>query len=223
MVMYDTRSSERSVVASHVLRVLVQENGLRDLLYEYLESGDRLAQLAARSYIHQNGFVKMPLFKNETTAVRLHIWSAAGATRWTGNIHDHRFSFWSHVICGKLVQRRWNEAASGEVYSRYRYVPCAAGAQHTLHYEREQALRQCGMEEFKKGQTYSLSSGTIHQTTIMPEETAITLLVEDRLFLRPHAAVFSRRYPPSTLAIDSPVPSVAACREFVESVLRKLQ
>ncbi len=217
-----TKACDGATDKGNLLRVLVDANGLRELLCINLKSDNRLARLAMRSSVHENGFVKIPLFKNEAIAVRLHIWKPAKASSWAGNIHDHRFAFWSHVISGTLIQRRWNEATSGEVYSRYRYVPGILTGQQILNYDGEYKLRHGDLEEIHEGHTYFLHSGVIHQTAILPEVPTITLLVEDRSHLRPHALVFSRRYPRRTMKIPSAMLSTAMCRELMHRVLTTL-
>jgi hypothetical protein len=202
-----------------LLHLLVHAEGLKEILHVHLQCEAVLRALASRSSLHENGFVKMPLLKNDAIAMRLHVWNAAQAGNWSGNIHDHRFTFWSHVIAGRLLQRRWQETPSGEIYSRYRYTPLPTTGQHVLLYEGERSLQDAGVEPLENGSSYFLGSGTLHQTAPDEGDRLITLLIEDRLFLRPDAIVFSRKYPQSEVAINSPISSMTMCQELLETVL----
>ena len=68
----------------------------------YLRSHpDRLDEIAARSYLHSNGFAKVRLFEGHGLSLRLHIWPR-GENR-VGEVgpHGHRWEFASWVAVGQ--------------------------------------------------------------------------------------------------------------------------
>lgn len=62
---------------------------------------DSLRERGARPRVHGNGFIQLDL----TDRLRLHIWNDPDIPRQTTRspIHDHVFSFTSHIIVGRMV------------------------------------------------------------------------------------------------------------------------
>ncbi len=73
---------------------------LKDDIIRTLGNETILSDIASKSYIHQNGFVKLVYETIEDTVCRLHVYPL-GATA-DKNIHDHRWDFTSITICGAL-------------------------------------------------------------------------------------------------------------------------
>lgn len=93
---------------------------------------------------------------------RLHVWDPAysGADP---PIHDHPYSFTSHVIAGELTNHRYEEDPAGGVYTRFRYVP---GAEHL---RRSDSLRLSGTATtFTEGGRYSQVAPELHASTQLP-------------------------------------------------------
>ena len=73
------------------------------LLQGLLADEQALQAVAARSYVHGNGFVKVVLLDEHGHKLRLHIWFAGSACE--ENIHDHRWSARSTVKFGSMMRR----------------------------------------------------------------------------------------------------------------------
>jgi hypothetical protein len=207
--------------ARNLLRILVHQRVIRDLVLSILQCKRALEGVAHRSLMHENGFAKIPVLKDEAMAIRLHIWGSAAAGTWSGNIHDHRFSFWSHVVSGSLWQRNWTEAVSQDRYSRYRYHPGLETGIHILEYEGERTLAAGTTQEIRSGATYFFPAGKLHQTRVGDPAT-VTLLVEDRLFMRPYAIVYSHRYDRRDIDLRVESLSLQECRSLLESILQMI-
>ena len=81
------------------------------LVQEILRSPRLLQQVAARSYQHGNGFLKVVL-ADRGYKLRLHIWFAGQACE--ENLHDHRWGFVSTILAGTLHSEIWRDAADHE-------------------------------------------------------------------------------------------------------------
>lgn len=84
------------------------------LLSSIIQSPKLLAEIAARSYWHGNGFLKVVLL-DQGYKLRLHIWFAGTACE--ENIHSHRWGFASHVLTGSLKSELWTDAANDDLIS----------------------------------------------------------------------------------------------------------
>ncbi len=65
-----------------------------------------------RPIVHGNGFIQVPM----PDGCRVHVWhpDCPKQNVYTG-VHDHRFSFKSTIVRGRLLNRRWT-ACTGQVY-----------------------------------------------------------------------------------------------------------
>ena len=82
------------------------------LLSSLIQSPELLIKIAARSYWHGNGFLKVVLL-DQGYKLRLHIWFAGTACE--ENIHSHRWGFASHVLTGSLKSELWADAANDDL------------------------------------------------------------------------------------------------------------
>ena len=82
------------------------------LISSLIQSPELLAKIAARSYWHGNGFLKVVLL-DQGYKLRLHIWFAG--TSCEENIHSHRWGFASHVLTGSLKSELWTDAANDDL------------------------------------------------------------------------------------------------------------
>lgn len=89
------------------------------LLSSITQSPTLLSQIAARSYWHGNGFLKVVLL-DQGYKLRLHIWFAG--TSCEENIHSHRWGFASHVLTGSLKSELWADAANDDSAAALSYT-----------------------------------------------------------------------------------------------------
>lgn len=74
---------------------------LRRLL---LEEEEALEQMAARSYLHVNHFVKIPLARTADHVLRLHIWAPPQSAAYSvQNPHSHGWAFRSRIVRGSFT------------------------------------------------------------------------------------------------------------------------
>ncbi len=92
---------------------------LRDDIIRTLCDDDLLLQIAEKSYIHQNGFVKIVYETLEESVCRLHIYPFGAKADL--NIHDHRWSFSSVTICGSLPMSLYEIDVNGSTEILHTY------------------------------------------------------------------------------------------------------
>lgn len=112
----DTVSTSSTASLTQLAAILSQYCHLPNvslLLSAIIQAPELLASIAARSYWHGNGFLKVVLL-DEGYKLRLHIWFAG--TSCEENIHSHRWGFASHVLTGTLKSELWADAANDNVH-----------------------------------------------------------------------------------------------------------
>ncbi len=111
---FDTSSENSLAQLASILDQYCQLPNITLLLSSILQAPELLASIAARSYWHGNGFLKIVLL-DKGYKLRLHIWFAG--TPCEENIHSHRWGFASHVLTGTLKSELWADAANDGVQS----------------------------------------------------------------------------------------------------------
>jgi hypothetical protein len=107
-----TSTNDNSLVQlAHLLSQHCHLDNMIALLASITQSPALLKQIAARSYWHGNGFLKVVLL-DQGYKLRLHIWFAG--TSCEENIHSHRWGFASHVLTGSLKSELWADAANDD-------------------------------------------------------------------------------------------------------------
>ena len=145
------------------------------LLQGLLADEQALQAVAARSYVHGNGFVKVVLLDEHGHKLRLHIWFAGSACE--ENIHDHRWSFASHVLVGTLSSEVWADDAQGQVLPEYRYAAATA----TLAADK-QAQGSCRVSlqqhcQYSAGSSYVMPKQVLHRIINPGHHLVATVMV----------------------------------------------
>ena len=135
------------------------------LLSSIIASPTLLASIAARSYWHGNGFLKVVLL-DHGYKLRLHIWFAGTACE--ENIHSHRWGFASHVLTGTLKSELWADAANDGALDNQRlcadeYVYTAKHEQGDTHVPAHK--RYVGMTCLQKQQNLLHGAGASYVMT----------------------------------------------------------
>lgn len=107
----NTSSSTSLTQLASILSQYCHLSNITLLLSAIIQAPELLASIAARSYWHGNGFLKIVLL-DKGYKLRLHIWFAG--TSCEENIHSHRWGFASHVLTGTLKSELWTDAANDD-------------------------------------------------------------------------------------------------------------
>jgi len=179
---------------------------LPELLDALSKDPSHLRRLAALSSHHENGFLKIVLMDlpDLRLRLRLHFWQRARieGPQPANNIHNHRFSFYSLLLFGHLRQHTWSVGATGLRYSHYLYYPLDGSMTHALQYVGKASLQATEKTTLTSGSCYFFPSDVLHTSECFTD-TAATLFLEDRTSLRPHADVFSLKYPSHSAAVHA--------------------
>lgn len=137
---------------------------IRTLIQQILNDPELLQSVSSRSYQHGNGFLKVVLL-DRGYKLRLHIWFAGQACE--ENIHDHRWSFASHILAGTLRSEIWRDVdtcqTSNLLADEYEYH--AAQASQTA-YKTQKGQCQLALEAevaYHAGQSYVMPEETLHR------------------------------------------------------------
>jgi hypothetical protein len=144
-------------------------------------SEELLLAIAARSYIHENGFAKIVLPCGVAgQSLRLHLWPRRPGLEFKGNVHNHCWDFKSCVVAGELIFEEFDEHFSGDVARHYAYVPSNSSGVYTLENTEQRSIRmnEFGVREI--GCVYQMRAETLHRTWGKAGHTTVTLVSQDR-------------------------------------------
>ena len=151
-----------------------------ELLETTTDVGNRhlIDAMCADSYIHPNGFFKIsfPHSLDSPARVRLHVWLGYAFASQEPDAHNHKWSFASKVLIGKVTHDVLHVSPGPGNYHHYEYKRVGRGHRYTHFGTAELQLRR--VEATPKGIIYSMDSRTVHR--VRPDESACTatLVVE---------------------------------------------
>lgn len=143
---------------------------------EVLASPALLSEVAARSYHHGNGFLKVVLAERQGWKLRLHIWFPGAPCE--ENIHDHRWSFASTVLCGGLLSETFTDDPQGAVEGvEYLYHARQGGEESHKVAAGGFRLRSEGRVMRMAGEAYALPSSVLHRICDYPGKGLVATLM----------------------------------------------
>lgn len=157
------------------MKKLASQNILRILIKEVLEDKNLLKTIAARSYEHVNHFDKIVLIDNHDPKgyrLTLHMWDNNYSKKVLEEelIHNHRFSFWSHVYFGNLVSENFIESKHNSIekkdFNKFTYRPSTTGNIHSCVFTEKKQLTKLKNLCVAQGKTYYLNYRTIHRVLL---------------------------------------------------------
>ncbi|MEV6953725.1 hypothetical protein [Streptomyces sp. NPDC051183] len=163
------------------------------LLSRFLEDEALLDEIAGRSYRHVNHFDKIVLVDTGAQLgyrLTLHAWCPPYSEKELNDelIHDHRFSFWSTILTGRLVSQNFalpegDGASSANPrigFQQYRYSPEKQGVSTTSNFYEfvgETELEVTGDSIEEQGNAYHLKYHRIHRVVLPLESMTCTLVL----------------------------------------------
>jgi|SRR5271157_254917 len=208
-------SSDTAVAQnSAFLRALAADEAPERLIHEILADREALSRIASRSYRHANGFDKILLFDSrQAGAYRLsihHWYSAHGESPSKDEpIHNHRFSFWSHIFRGTMSASVYTECDCAEEGSaflpRYRYLPTSTGNVHTCKYDREACVKRVASTTYSTGDVYYLNYKILHRVHAPGYGQRLCTFVLRGPREQEYAETYNLSYPRDVVAYSTPV------------------
>ncbi|WP_208354224.1 hypothetical protein [Pseudaestuariivita rosea] len=230
----DTDASNPAVIESNLefMHGLAKAGMPRLILKELVQSKADLVEIAARSYEHVNHFTKVVLVDNANTngyRLTLHVWTRAQAEEAQKEelIHDHRFSFWSHIVCGNMRSENFHEAEEPSYerkdFRRYIYRPTQTGNIHSCEFDANAQLIREPDKIVPQGDVYYLSYTTTHRVVFPTEHPCLCTLVLRGPRERNHCFTYNTFYPKRGMDSSVPMMSPRELKDKLEFVLECIQ
>lgn len=196
------------------LTALAKIDGPKRLIEEVLRDREALSRVASASYRHANGFHKILLLgKTHSAAYRLsiHHWYRAcdESSAVDEPIHNHRFSFWSHIVRGTMRASFYTECNNSEeggtILPRYRYLPMSTGNIHTCKYDGNARLKQSDSKTYLTGEVYYLNYMILHRVHAPENGERVCTLVLRGPRERDYAETYNTSYAREGIDYNTPV------------------
>jgi len=199
----------------------------RNLLY-VLEDPDRLAEVAARSYEHVNHFSKIVLVDNKDPKgyrLTVHVWTREQVHQAQNEelIHNHRFSFWSHIFCGEMISQNFDEAEEHSFerkdLRRYVYRPTSTGNIHSCEFDKEAQLVRKTDTVVSRGDVYYMNFMTTHRVVFPKTDACLCTFVLRGPRERTYCHTYNTFYPERGTESSVPMMKPHELRQKIEFVL----
>jgi len=187
-------SSSVATYSDDRLTKILSVDSASRIVREILDDDRALAEAAARSYTHSNGFDKITLVSSRKPEfkLRLHVW-------WPGNrngrkaelIHSHRWFFRSTTLCGTTHIETFTHRASGELMYCHEYEPRDdASETYGLRVVGPSNLASDLKYTLTPSSTYAMGPDLLHRVIPGRDSVSITLFVRWAT-IQPTASVFA--------------------------------
>jgi hypothetical protein len=150
---------------------------LQKHLLGVLSNQTAIANIAAKSYSHENGFDKIILFENELFKLRLHLWLKDNI-KYSENIHNHRWDFCSKILLGsyKFENFQLGSNDNAEEYFEYEYLPKPNTDKYEMKYKGRNRLTPTESGVKCKNEIHLLEHKKLHKIISVENETATLFL-----------------------------------------------
>lgn len=177
-----------------LMRELSAPMYVASLLAEIMSSTKLLREIAARSYRHVNHFDKLVLVESQMDngyRLTLHLWSPpyTDAELQDELIHDHRFSFWSAILVGRLRTEEFRAGLDGVKFNNYRYSPDQNSEYNNYMFQGPVCLERSENVFDKSSEVYYLAYDTTHRVLIPSDSMTCTMVLRS-----PRARTYSNVY-----------------------------
>lgn len=147
------------------------------LLQNILTDQQLLKDVSTRSYQHGNGFLKVVLL-DRGYKLRLHVWFKGQSCE--ENIHDHRWSFASHILTGTLKSEIWTDVSHDipNIFNAKEFEYVAADQQHAA-YKIDKGM--CHLQHVETlyhhaGQSYVMPEQRLHRIINHGQKMVATIM-----------------------------------------------
>ena len=187
-------TSSVTAYADPRLTDVLSPDSLLGIVREILHDDAALAEVAARSYTHSNGFDKITLIssRHPEFKLRLHAWWATNrGDRNSEFIHNHRWHFRSSMLCGRAHLEMYEERTGGILVYRHEYEPRDDRLEtYGLRVVGPSTLASSLMLTLTPGCTYAMGPDLLHRVIPAGDRVSLTAVVRWAT-TRPTAWVFA--------------------------------
>lgn len=174
---YFARQDQACASLAQWLRLQAHPMQIHTLIQDLLRSPQRMSEVAAHSYQHGNGFLKVVLI-NRGYKLRLHIWFPGSSCE--ENLHDHRWSFASTILTGTLYSEIWRDAQPEEpadlLTPEYTYYAATGDLPADKKLLGQCRLIREGQIAHTAGSAYHLPEQVLHRILNPGDELVATLM-----------------------------------------------
>lgn len=197
------------------LENLVQQGVPTLIIREILADQELLETISGRSYRHVNHFDKIVVVDSKDPngyRLTLHYWPGSYESHVMKQelIHNHRFSFWSHIFRGTLHMEFFGETSvddpEHQMLRRYVYRPTTVGNIHSCEFDGETRLERKGESAYPQGSCYYLHYLETHRVTLPEGRGRICTMVIRGPREREFTNTYNTFYPER--GMDSNVPNM---------------
>lgn len=189
-----------------VIERLGKQGSIFQLFECILNDQSLIEEIAKRSYRHTNHFDKIVLIDSGDRLgyrLTLHLWTPPYSSNEANDeqIHDHRFSFWSHILTGRMISQNFVRDATGTFFAEYQYIPEKLGTSTVGNFYIDvgkSPLLESEKLEYRAGEFYSFPYNQIHRVVLPLTEMTCTIVLRGPR-QKNYASVFSnsKMYDPS--------------------------
>jgi hypothetical protein len=209
------------------IKSLAQKKIPEQLIKEILVDEKALETIAKRSYEHVNHFDKIVLIDNDPSGFRLtlHSWNCNYGKEIPDEelIHNHRFSFWSHIFRGKLVAENFAEAEEFSIekktFNKYVYRPSDTGNIHTCTFQEKAQLNKIEKTTKIQGESYYLNFDTTHRILLPESGTNLCTFVLRGPRERDYTNTYNTFYPDRGIESNVPMMTADQLKEKLQKIL----
>jgi hypothetical protein len=220
-----TAAAAQTVQELHTLLESIHDRpALADFVAALSRNPSVLLAIAARSYVHDNGFSKIVLNQDNGCSLRIHVWDPPDSAA-LPNIHNHRWDYASVLLAGVYTEEVYvrTEDNTAEAASAFTYRPAASAAAHDeLIPAGESRLRIASRRAVGAGDFTGLPAATLHRITLPQNAYTASLFLTGRV-QRDTTDVFSRGAPsrvPESISRELTVTDLETRLHKLAAVLR---
>lgn len=130
----------------------------------------------ARAYVHPNGFTKLRLASSSdgSYVARLHVWVRPVAD---SEIHSHRWDYWSKVVRGQIIERRYDVAVESGCWS-IRECRQTGGNGYSFGPAKACGLTETDANLHSAGDCYVRDHRSLHRVDVSERLPTVTLMIQ---------------------------------------------
>ncbi|WP_420151595.1 hypothetical protein [Spirosoma sp.] len=164
----------------YILSYLKDHNVLISLLNNILKDEESLDLVAANSFKHPLGFIRIVLidYKKFRYMLRLHIWNYSSQTNIFSDhhIHNHWCDFYSVLLSGELSFAIYSESREGLLY--YKYENPIEDNTYLYDFVNAVNLEKQIDVSLTRGSSYFISQSALHLVTAKTDNLTSTLVLQ---------------------------------------------
>jgi hypothetical protein len=151
---------------------------LSGMLRDVLATPERLEEVAAQSYVHNNGFDKIVLVDRGSWALRLHIWWPDQSPVDVEHVHNHAWDFISTIVTGSYHMELYR-GGDGDEWFEYRYeFPEGRPEVHGLRLVGRTRLTRVLTIYVPTGSSYAIHGGHLHRVAAVSGALTSSLVLQ---------------------------------------------